>query len=113
MFYLLRKKVIHVAIETTGYIQQKSFKTSPIYLIFYSLYVKHYDRLQHFEGTGVYNDLIVENLQWAIQHQLNVLPRIPVIPDFNDSLEDAQGISDFIKSIKYSKSTTSSFSSIW
>ena len=31
--------------------------------------VKHYDRLQHFGGTGVYNDLIVENLQWAIQYQ--------------------------------------------
>ena len=93
----LKEKNLHVAIETTGYIQKEIFqKLAPLFdLLLFD--VKHYDRLQHFGGTGVYNDLIVENLQWAIQHQLNVLPRIPVIPDFNDSLEDAQGISELLK----------------
>ena len=99
----LKEKNLHVAIETTGYIQQETFqKLAPLFdLLLFD--VKHYDRLQHFEGTGVYNDLIVENLQWAIQHQLNVLPRIPVIPDFNDSLEDAQGISDLLKALNIQK----------
>ena len=99
----LKEKNLHVAIETTGYIQQETFqKLAPLFdLLLFD--VKHYDRLQHFEGTGVYNDLIVENLQWAIQHQLNVLPRIPVIPDFNDSLEDAQGISDLLKASNIQK----------
>ena len=93
----LKEKNLHVAIETTGYIQKETFqKLAPLFdLLLFD--VKHYNRLQHFEGTGVYNDLIVENLQWAIQHQLNVLPRIPVIPDFNDSLEDAKGISELLK----------------
>ena len=99
----LKEKNLHVAIETTGYIQKETFqKLAPLFdLLLFD--VKHYDRLQHFEGTGVYNDLIVENLQWAIQHQLNVLPRIPVIPDFNDSLEDAKGISELLKASNIQK----------
>lgn len=54
--------------------------------------VKHYDRNRHYEGTHTYNDIIVENLTWAISQGIEVLPRIPVIPGFNDSLEDAAGI---------------------
>ena len=39
----------------------------------------------HYEGTYVHNELIIENLAWAISQGIEVLPRIPVIPDFNDS----------------------------
>ena len=56
--------------------------------------VKHYDSEKHFHDTAVHNKLILSNLKWAIQNQINVLPRIPVIPDFNDSLTDAEGIAN-------------------
>ena len=38
--------------------------------------VKQYDSLKHKEGTGVGNEQIIKNLRWAIQKELDVLPRI-------------------------------------
>jgi pyruvate formate lyase activating enzyme len=52
--------------------------------------VKHYDRERHIEGTAVSNETCLANLQIALDRGKNILPRIPVIPGFNNSLEDAE-----------------------
>lgn len=92
----LKKHHIHLAIETTGYIEQSVFhELAPLFdLLLFD--IKHYDRQKHFTGTGVYNDLILENFQWAIKHGIKVLPRIPVIPEFNATLDDAKGIAEML-----------------
>lgn len=99
----LKEHHIHVAIETTGYIQEDTFsKLAPMFdLLLFD--VKHYDTDKHYQGTGVHNELIINNLKWAIHHGIEVLPRIPVIPDFNSSLEDAKGIADLLLSIGINK----------
>lgn len=90
----LKKHNIHVAIETTGYIKKEIFQEiAPLFdLLLFD--VKHYDSEAHYRGTKVHNELILSNLTWAIQKGIDVLPRIPVIPDFNASLEDAKGLAD-------------------
>lgn len=92
----LKKNSVHVAIETTGYVKKETFEelTKELDLLLFD--VKHYDREKHYNGTKVYNDLIVENLKWAIDNGIEVLPRIPVIPDFNNSLEDAEGLAKLL-----------------
>lgn len=77
----LKQEGIHVAVETTGYIQPAVFqKLAPLFdLLLFD--IKHYDTEQHVLGTGVNNDLILENLAWSVKHQLCVLPRIPIIPE--------------------------------
>ncbi len=95
----LKEHHIHLAIETTGYIQPNIFQDLAPRFDLLLFDVKHYDSLKHFEGTGVYNDLIVSNLKWAIEQGIEVLPRIPVIPDFNDSLDDAKGIASLLKEV--------------
>lgn len=95
----LKKENIHVTIETTGYIGHEVFKELSILFDLLLFDVKHYDSDKHFEGTGVYNDLIVQNLKWAIENGINILPRIPVIPDFNSSLEDASKIADLLNDV--------------
>ncbi|MCD7893083.1 MAG: glycyl-radical enzyme activating protein [Erysipelotrichaceae bacterium] len=95
----LKEHDIHLAIETTGYIQHDVFQDLAPRFDLLLFDVKHYDSLKHFEGTGVYNDLIVSNLKWAIEQGIEVLPRIPVIPDFNDSLDDAKGIATLLKEV--------------
>lgn len=92
----LKNNSIHVAIETTGYIKKETFEELARELDLLLFDVKHYDREKHYNGTKVYNDLIVENLKWAIDNGIEVLPRIPVIPDFNDSLEDAEGLAKLL-----------------
>lgn len=84
-----KEKNIHTAIETTGEVNHEIFKNlaSKIDLILFD--VKHYDSKKHKEGTGTGNELILNNLKWLSGTQIDHLIRIPVIPNFNDSLEDA------------------------
>ena len=95
----LKEHKIHTAIETTGYIKKEIFRElAPMFdLLLFD--VKHYDSDKHYEGTHVHNELIIENLAWAISQGIEVLPRIPVIPDFNDSLDDAKGIATLLNQV--------------
>lgn len=93
----LKRHHLHVAVETTGYVPHASFKEiAPLFdLLLFD--VKHYDSLQHHKGTGVNNDLIINNLTWAIVNQIPILPRIPVIPRFNATIEDAKSLAKLLK----------------
>jgi pyruvate formate lyase activating enzyme len=95
----LKREGIHTALETTGYAPPGVFRQAvePADLLLFD--IKHYDRDRHFWGTGVYNDLIFDNLRAALTAQKEVLPRLPVIPGFNDSPEDALGFSRLLKSL--------------
>lgn len=99
----LKEHQIHTAIETTGYIKEEIFKElAPMFdLLLFD--VKHYDSDKHYEGTHVHNELIIKNLAWAIENKIDVLPRIPVIPGFNDSLYDAKGIANLLKKVNAKK----------
>ena len=99
----LKEHKIHTAIETTGYIKEEIFRElSPMFdLLLFD--VKHYDSNKHYEGTHVHNEQIIENLAWAISQGIEVLPRIPVIPDFNDSLDDAKGIAALLNKVSAKK----------
>lgn len=90
---------IHTAIETTGFGSHDTF-AKLIEEVDYVLFdFKHSNPFKHQEGTGVKNDLIIENLKYALSIGKTVLPRIPVIPGFNDSLEDALHLSTSLKEL--------------
>ena len=97
----LRKKGIHTAIETTGYVSAEVFqRLAPLFdLLLFDM--KHYDPIRHQEGTGVRNERVIKNMIWARQSGLTVLPRIPVIPGFNDSLKDAAGLAALLNRIDF------------
>lgn len=95
----LKEHHIHLAIETTGYIAENIFHELACQFDLLLFDVKHYDSNKHFEKTAVYNDLIIKNLKWAIENGLEVLPRIPVIPGFNDGLDDAYGLARLLKDV--------------
>lgn len=99
----LKEVNIHVAIETTGYLPNKLFqKLAPMFdLLLFD--VKHYDSAKHKIGTGVNNELIIENLKWAIENNIPILPRIPIIPDFNYSLDDANGLAKLLVTVGASR----------
>lgn len=99
LIHALKQQHLHVAIETTGYVQPLIFQEIASMLDLLLFDVKHYDTNQHYQGTKVHNELIIQNLKWAIAHQINILPRIPVIPFFNANLEDAYGFCQLFKEI--------------
>ena len=99
----LREQGIHTAIETTGCVGEKVFRElAPCFdLLLFD--IKHHDPEKHREGTGQDNVQIIRNLSWAVEQGLDILPRVAVIPGFNDSIEAAAGIAKLIKESGLSK----------
>ena len=95
----LKEKGVHTAIETTGAVSAEVFRRLAPQFDLLLFDVKHWDSAAHKSGTGVGNERIVENLRWAVEQNLNILPRIPVIPGFNDTLADAKGLAKLIAEI--------------
>lgn len=87
-----RAENIHVAVETTGYTSPERFRRFAPLPDLYLFDFKHYDREMHHQGTGVYNDIILENLRVAVATGREVIARIPVIPGFNTGLLRARGM---------------------
>lgn len=93
----LRRNGIHSAVETTGYVPENVFREIAPMLDLLLFDIKHWDEGKHQEGTGVQSRLILENMKWAIGQGLNVLPRMPVIPGYNNALSDAEGFAGRLK----------------
>lgn len=87
----LKEKNIHTAIETTGFTSPAIFQRIIEYLDLLLFDIKHWNEEKHKEKTGVSNVPILSNMKYAIDIGKEVLPRLPVIPAYNDSLEDAEG----------------------
>lgn len=96
---VLHSRNIHVALETTGCAPEEVFETVALKADLLLFDVKHYDSEKHKEFTGVGTELIHENLKAAIASPVEVLPRIPVIPGFNDSFEDAEKLAELLLSV--------------
>lgn len=88
---------LHTCCETTGFAKREVFASVAEYLDTILFDVKHWDSEKHKEGTAAGNELILSNLKYAISKGKDVLPRIPVIPGFNDSLRDAVNLARVIK----------------
>lgn len=90
---------VHTALETTGYAPQDVFEQFLPHVDLFLFDVKHMDCLKHEKHTGVKNDVIRVNLQCALNQHKSIIARIPVIPGFNDSLEDAQAFVNYFNEI--------------
>lgn len=88
---LLKYENIHIAVETSGFTSSNNFKNLAQYCDLIYIDLKHYDNKKHMEGTGVPIFPIVKNIGWMAENNMNFIVRIPVIPDYNDSLCDAEG----------------------
>lgn len=94
------KANLHCAAETTGFAPQDIFASFMQHIDLLLFDVKHWNREMHQNGTGVYNDIILENLQYAVQQKgaAFVIARIPVIPGFNNRILDAEHFSRLLLS---------------
>jgi len=96
-----RKHNIHIAAETAGYAKYDIFKkiTKNIDLLLYD--IKHMNSEKHKAGTGVPNDVILDNLKKIRQEKkdLKCVIRIPLIPDFNDDEENVTETVKFLSSL--------------
>lgn len=95
----LAERGVHTALETNGCVGPEVFRDVAAAADLLLFDVKHCDAERHRDGTGVDNGVILENLRWAVAAGKKVLARIPVIPGYNDSLEDADAFARLLKTI--------------
>ena len=94
-----REAGVHVAVETTGYAQPERFREFMEHIDLFLFDFKHTDREAHFAGTGVYNDVILTNLQQLVAAGKQVVARIPVIPKFNSGIPAAKAMAQKLREL--------------
>ena len=95
---------LHTTLDTSGQVKWEVFERALSYtdLVLYD--IKHMDPEAHREGTGVTNELILENLQRIVSGKNNrVWIRVPVITGFNDSIENIEKVADIASRLKVEK----------
>ncbi len=94
---LCKRAGIHTALDTCGYASwiNAARVLKHVDLVLYDF--KHMDSEQHQLGTGVPNELILENAR-KIHRELSIsmLARIPIIPGYNDSIDNMRATAQFI-----------------
>ena len=93
-----QKKHLDRAIETCGYCSYEHLRKACTYLNLLIYDLKHMDNEEHSKGTGVSNQLILENFLKICKEfpDLPILVRTPLIPGFNDNPKTIQAIMDFL-----------------
>ena len=91
---------IHVALDTTGFGCTEHLLAAARFsdLVLYDL--KAFDEARHQELTDVSNRSILENLKALNEVHRNVWIRIPVVPGFNDSVEELEKIAAFVAGLR-------------
>ena len=79
-----KKKGIHTALDTTGFIDWIGLKKILNYVDLVLYDIKHLDADIHKQWTGVDNRVLLENARMTAK-QVRTWFRVPVIPGFNDS----------------------------
>jgi len=90
----------HTAIETCGYAKKDVFEKVIAAVDFVMMDIKHTDRDIHKEYTGVYNDIILENLELLKASGKPFVIRVPLIPGVNDTDENLESTAKLIAGAK-------------
>ena len=90
-----KEEGIHTAVDTAGHVPYESFERVLPYTDLFLYDVKCIDSERHKRGTGVYNGLILENLEKLMRTGKDIIIRVPVIPGFNDG-EELERIKEYV-----------------
>lgn len=96
---LLKEQGVHVAIETAGAVEETVFSSMLETVDYVLMDLKHYSSAAHLEGTGIDNSRSLNNLKLLRNSGVPFLIRIPVIPGFNDRMEDAEGFAKLLRQL--------------
>ncbi len=93
-----KELMIHTALETCGYASWRVLEELLLYVDLVLYDIKHWDSERHQRGTGVSNQIILENAK-RIAELKPMKVRVPLIPGFNDSEHDIRSIASFVGSL--------------
>lgn len=94
---------IHTACETSGYSSKENFIKLMNSVDLFIMDIKHHDTDMHFKETNVHLQRILDNARLLANSEINYLIRIPVIPNYNDSIYDAMEFAKLLKNLNINK----------
>lgn len=96
----LKKKDVHVAIETSGAFNLSEFKTRLLPYVDLILFdIKLFDPHKHKQYTGIGNKQILDNFTDLIKESsVKVVPRVPLVPKITATSDNLTQIAHFLKS---------------
>ena len=97
LLHRLREEHIDTCIETEAHVAPEVFRRIAPLLDHMLIDLKHVDANKLHRQAGAKAELMLNNLSWALANHPDVLPRTPVIPGFNDSLEEACSMARWLK----------------
>ena len=98
-----KERGINTAIESTAFADWSKIEQLQPYLDTFLMDIKHMDTRKHQEYTGQPNEKILENAKKIAQNFKKLIIRTPVIPGFNDTVEEIRAIARYTKSIGVSE----------
>ncbi|MBD3383471.1 glycyl-radical enzyme activating protein [candidate division KSB1 bacterium] len=90
-----REHSIHTALETCAFAPAESLKELLSYTDLVMMDIKHMDSDLHKKATGAGNRRILDNARLLANTDIPLWFRIPVIPEFNDSIKAITDITAF------------------
>lgn len=94
---LLRDEGIDTCIETEAHVAPTVFRRVAPLVDHLLVDLKHVDADKVRDHTGGQADLMLGNLGWTLEQGLDVLPRTPVVPGFNDTPDDARAMARWLR----------------
>lgn len=89
---LAKEENIHTAIETCGFVKPEILESVLDYTDLFLFDYKETDPERHDQYTGVYPQLILQNLDFLGKVGKDVILRCPIIPGYNDREDHFRGI---------------------
>ena len=96
LFRACKEEHLHTCLESTFYSEKEKIDEILPYTDLIISDIKSMDTEIHKQYTGVENERILENLQYLAKKNRELILRIPVIPDVNDTKENIKDTADFI-----------------
>ena len=90
---------IHTAVDTSGFAKWSVFEKILPHTDLFLYDLKHVDSRKHEEMTGVGNAVILENLKRIDGRGKPIWVRVPLIPGYNDGVENLRQIAEFTKTL--------------
>lgn len=94
---------LNTSIETCGYASWDTLSKVAQYADLMLVDIKHMDPVKHKEGTGVSNEIILENITKLAKMGVSIRIRLPLIPGYNDSEDNLKKTAEFMvaNNLKY------------
>ena len=96
-----KEKNLHTTVDTSGYIDREYLQETISDIDLFLFDIKLIDNNIHEKFTGVSNDVILDNLQFLLGQNANVIVRIPIIPGITDTSENIFGIIDMLQELNF------------